>query len=103
MLGADSLLLSPELMKWRARRRARLGAGAEDQVEVFEQAYAIAMQLVELREQHGLTQTQLAERSGMDQADISRIESGSTSPTTRVLQRIANALDADVQLVARAS
>ena len=38
----------------------------------------------------------------MDQADISRIERGATSPTTRVLQRIADALDADLKLVARA-
>jgi transcriptional regulator with XRE-family HTH domain len=39
----------------------------------------------------------------MDQADISRIERGSTSPTARTLQRIGEALDADVRLVARAS
>ncbi|MGH8952855.1 MAG: helix-turn-helix domain-containing protein [Acidimicrobiia bacterium] len=60
------------------------------------------MQIVDLRERHGLTQAELAERCGMDQADISRIESGSTSPTARTLQRIAAALDADLRLVARA-
>ena len=86
-----------------AKRRAKLGMDAREQTQVFEQAYAIAMQVVALREQHGLTQAQLAERAGMDQADISRIERGSTSPTARVLQRIADALDADVRLVARAS
>ncbi len=85
------------------QRRARLEASASRHAEVFEQAYAIAMQVVELRERHDLTQTQLAMRCGMDQADISRIERGSTSPTARVLQRIADALDADVRLVARAS
>ena len=86
-----------------ARRRDELDANGRQQSEVFEQAYAIAMQVVELRERHGLTQTQLAERCGMDQADISRIERGSTSPTARILQRIAGALGADVKLVARAS
>ncbi len=69
----------------------------------FELTYSLAMQVVELRERHGLTQKQLAEKCGMDQADISRIERGSTSPTTLVLQRIADALDADLKLVARAS
>jgi len=39
----------------------------------------------------------------MDQGDISRIERGSTSPTAKTLQRIADALGADVRLVARAS
>ncbi len=61
------------------------------------------MQVVDLRERHGLTQGQLAERCGVNQADISRIERGSTSPTARTLQRIADALDADIRLVARAS
>jgi transcriptional regulator with XRE-family HTH domain len=70
---------------------------------VFEQAYDIALQVIELREKQGLTQAELAARCGMDQADISRIERGSTSPTTRTLQRIANALAADVRLIERAS
>ena len=86
-----------------AKRRAKLDPSSKEHAQVFEQAYRIAMQVVDLRERHGLTQSQLAERCGMDQADISRIERGSTSPTTRVLQRIADALDADLKLVARAS
>lgn len=57
---------------------------------------------VSWRERLGLTQADLAERCGMDQGDISRIERGATSPTARTLQRIADAVDADVRLVARA-
>jgi len=86
-----------------SKRRARLSEDAQAQSEVFAQAYEIALQVVALREQHELTQAELAERCGMDQGDISRIERGSTSPTTRSLQRIAEVLDADVRLVARAS
>ena len=85
-----------------AIRRERLSPTAKAHREIFEQAYDIAMQIVDLRERHGLTQAELAERCGMDQADISRIERGSTSPTASTLQRIAEALDADVRLVARA-
>ena len=59
--------------------------------------------LRELRARHGLTQAQLAEKCDMDQADISRIERGATSPTARTLQRIAAALGADVRLVAHTS
>ena len=84
-----------------ARRRARLRPDSRAQAEVFERACDIALQVIDLREKHGLTQTQLAERCGIDQADISRIERGATSPTTRTLQRIAEALDADVRLVSR--
>lgn len=85
-----------------ASRRARLGAETVAQAEVFAQAYKIAMQVMDLRNKHGLTQSQLAERCDMSQADISRIERGSTSPTARTLQRIADALEADVCLAARA-
>ena len=84
-------------------RRAQLAPDSAAQQEVFEEAYDIALQVIDLREKHGLTQAQLAERCGIDQGDISRIERGSTSPTARTLQRIAEALDADVRLVARAS
>lgn len=86
-----------------APRRRRLSPDSKAHGEVFEHAYDIAMQIIELRERHGLTQAELAERCGIDQGDISRIERGSTSPTARTLQRIADALDADVRLVGRAS
>ena len=84
-------------------RRARLALESGAQRDVFEKAYDIALQVIDLREKHGLTQAQLAARCGIDQGDISRIERGSTSPTARTLQRIAEALDADVRLVSRAS
>lgn len=82
-------------------RRARLPAGAVEQAKVFEHAYEVALQVIELRARRGLTQIELAERCGIDQADISRIERGATSPTVRTLQRLAAALDAEVRLVAR--
>ncbi|WP_419945625.1 helix-turn-helix domain-containing protein [Candidatus Poriferisodalis sp.] len=86
-----------------APRRAQLGSEAVEQGEVLAEAYKIAVQVMDLRGKHGLTQAQLAQRCGMSQADISRIERGSTSPTTRTLQRIADALDAEVHLVVRSS
>jgi predicted transcriptional regulator len=89
----------PEIM---SDRRAKLAPSAVADRAVFEQAYDIALQIVELRERSGFTQAELAERCGVDQGDISRIERGATSPTTKTLQRIARALDADLRLVARA-
>lgn len=85
-----------------AARRDRLDPSAAAARDVFEKAYDIAMQIVALREKAGLTQVELAERTGISQADISRIERGATSPTAKTLQRIAEALDAEVRLVAKA-
>lgn len=86
-----------------AGRRAKLSPEAQAQHDVFAAAYDIAVQVIELREKQGLTQGELAEVCGVDQGDISRIERGATSPTTKTLQRIADALSADVRLVDRAS
>jgi len=85
-----------------AERRERLAPESAAAGEVFARAYDIAMQIIELRESRGLTQSELAERCGIDQGDISRIERGSTSPTARTLQRIAEALDSDLRLISRA-
>jgi ribosome-binding protein aMBF1 (putative translation factor) len=68
---------------------------------VFERSYTIAMQLAELREKQGLTQLELASRTGIPQSQISRIEHGSISPTASTLARLADALGADLRLVER--
>jgi XRE family transcriptional regulator, regulator of sulfur utilization len=68
---------------------------------VFDQAYGIARQVVELREKHHLTQVELAEKTGIPQAQISRIERGVISPTSATLAKIAEALGADLRLVER--
>jgi DNA-binding XRE family transcriptional regulator len=68
---------------------------------VFDQAYGVARQVIELREKHHLTQVELAEKAGLPQAQISRIERGVVSPTSATLAKIAEALGADLRLVER--
>jgi DNA-binding XRE family transcriptional regulator len=84
-----------------ADRRARVEPSAAAAHGAFEKAYDIAMQIIALREKAGLTQVELAEQTGISQADISRIERGATSPTAKTLRRIAEALNAEVRLVAK--
>src|SRR3546814_12470053 len=74
-----------------AARRARVAPGVGADRAVFEQAYDVAMQVVELREKHGLTQAQLAELSGIDQGDISRTDRGPQSPPATPPPRAAAA------------
>ena len=82
-----------------ASRRARLSETAERQGAVFERSYGLAVQIAQLREKQSLTQAQLAERTGIDQADISRIERRFHTPTEKTLRRIADALGAELRLV----
>ncbi len=44
----------------------------------------------------GMTQADLAEAAGLDQADVSRIERGKREPSGRTLRALADALDVTV-------
>ncbi|GAA1796108.1 helix-turn-helix transcriptional regulator [Actinomadura chokoriensis] len=67
-------------------------------------AYELGKAVRERRLELGLTQVELARRSGMTQSQLSRLEAGGAEPTIRVLDRLARALDASlsVKLVPRA-
>ena len=55
--------------------------------------------VAEARSKAGLTQSQLAAATGIDQSDISKIERGVSNPSVNTLSRIADALGADLQIV----
>ena len=56
----------------------------------FDQAAAQAV--ASSRAAAGISQTQLAARTGIDQSDLSKIERGLANPSVAMLLRIANAL-----------
>jgi|GEM_PF-1128962 len=58
----------------------------------------IAQQVTTLRMLRGLTQHHLAERVSTRQSSISRLESGAFKPSIAFLERIAEALDADIEV-----
>ncbi len=49
--------------------------------------------IVEARTSQNLTQKQLAERTGIDQADISKLENGTRNPSINLLKRLAEGMD----------
>lgn len=78
-----------------------LRRGFEESVMVAD----ICRALAETRKAAGISQKELASQSGIDQAEISRIEAGTQSrgPTLFTLARLANAMDMrlHVQFVSR--
>lgn len=60
--------------------------------EALEPEYQIKRMLIEERTRKQLTQKQLAELTGITQADISRLENGTANPSIRTLQRLAAGL-----------
>lgn len=75
------------------------GPQAIAELEAFRLHFSLARQLGDHRRAQHLTQKQLAERSGIDQSEISRIERGQSNPTTATLGALTRALGLDVRLV----
>lgn len=58
----------------------------------------LAAKLAEARDKVGLTQKQLAEKTGIYQADISKIERGLANPSVGTLQRLADGMGVKLQI-----
>jgi len=48
--------------------------------------------IIEARTSQNLTQKQLAERTGINQADISKLENGTRNPSLNLLKRLADGM-----------
>lgn len=57
--------------------------------DALEPEFSIIQAMIDARKKTGLTQKQLAEKTGIAQADISKLENGSANPSLRTLQRLA--------------
>ncbi len=54
--------------------------------------------ILDARIRAGLTQVQLSEKSGISQADISRLENGTRNPSLALLKRLAEAMDSTLKI-----
>ncbi|MFB7858885.1 helix-turn-helix domain-containing protein [Rhodococcus qingshengii] len=75
------------------RRAAQTGSTGDPERDL---AYAIAQQIHDLRTDQGLSQADLAERSGTKQPKISVAESATRLVTLPLLLRIAESLDTEL-------
>lgn len=61
--------------------------------EAIQPEMDIVRAMVDARTSQNLTQKQLAERTGINQADISKLENGTRNPTINLLKRLADGMD----------
>lgn len=66
--------------------------------EALEPEFSIIQAMIDARKASGLTQKQLAERTGIAQADISKLENGSANPSLRTLRRLAEGMGMQIKL-----
>lgn len=60
--------------------------------------YEIIQSIIDARKASHITQQKLAEITGINQADISKIENGNSNPTLNILKRIADGLGYEVHI-----
>lgn len=54
---------------------------------------ALVQAMLDARQKTGMTQKQLAEKTGIAQSDISKFETGGGNPSLKTLQRLAAGMD----------
>ncbi len=69
----------------------RRDPGYVEAYEALEEEFTLAEAFIRARAQASLTQEQVAARMGTTQAVIARLESGRAKPSTRTLERLAEA------------
>lgn len=84
--------------EYATKRRGKVSPGVQEFHNSLSHQYQIAAQIMQARKLRELTQVELASLSGVQQADISRIENGQMFPTTETLSRLLSALNAKVSI-----
>ena len=73
----QKMLLNPEVRK---------------EYDALEEEFDIIQALINARKKQNITQQELSERTGITQADISRIEKGFRNPSLAMVKRLAQGL-----------
>ncbi|MCR5826699.1 MAG: helix-turn-helix domain-containing protein [Oscillospiraceae bacterium] len=60
--------------------------------EALAPEYEIMQAMIDARHASGLTQKELAERTGIAQGDISKLEKGNANPSLKTLKRLADGM-----------
>lgn len=66
--------------------------------DALEPEFNIIQAMIDARKTQNITQKQLAERTGIAQADISKLETGNANPTLKMLQRLAAGMEMNVKV-----
>lgn len=86
-------------MNWREHKKRLLkDPEFRKEYEALKPEYKLASTLIRLRLAKGLTQEQLAKLLNTKQESIARLESGGSLPSLSTVKRVADALDADLEI-----
>jgi len=66
--------------------------------EALEPEYQVVRAIIEARKSQHLTQQELAERTGINRSDISKLENGNANPSLNTLRRLAEGLNMNMKI-----
>ena len=67
--------------------------------EALQPELSLVQAMIDARKVSGLTQKELSERTGIAQADISKLENGTRNPSLKLLKRLADGMGRYLKLV----
>jgi len=90
-------------MTYKEYKKAALAGNSElrKEYEALAPQYEIIDAVIAARMEKHMTQADLAERADTKQSNISRFESGNYNPSVEFLQKIAGALDKQLEITLR--
>lgn len=80
------------------KKKALQDPDVKAEYDALQSEYDIIQAMIDARNKEGLTQKELSERTGITQADISRIENGTRNPSLKMVKRLANGLGMRLKL-----
>ena len=69
-----------------------------EEYDRLEPEYQVVRALIAARQEQNMTQQELAERTGIDRSDISKLENASANPSLNTLKRLADGLGMQLQI-----
>ena len=74
------------------KKKALQNPDVKKEYDALAPEYDIIQAMIDARKSQNLTQKELSDRTGITQADISRIEKGTRNPSLEMLKRLARGL-----------
>jgi ribosome-binding protein aMBF1 (putative translation factor) len=88
-----------EFMRELQREAKAEGPEAMAELRYYRERFRLARRFAEARRKRGWTQKKLAAKTGLNQSEISNLESGQANPTYKTLLTLASALGGKIDLV----
>ena len=80
------------------KEKALQNPEVKEEYDALEPEYDIIQEMISARIDQNITQKELSARTGLTQADISRIENGTWNPSLSMVKRLAEGLGMQLKL-----